>query len=103
MWHVSLTSYLSSNNIVPTDSCPGQPVDITGRAGLFLEGRVSPELQGVEISITERGAAEPLIAVATDEMGVYRYEDPALKSYIHLMQLRSVAHSGSILGQTCCV
>uniref|UniRef100_A0AAQ4QE75 Nodal modulator n=1 Tax=Gasterosteus aculeatus aculeatus TaxID=481459 RepID=A0AAQ4QE75_GASAC len=53
------------------ESCPGRPVDIAGRAGLFLEGKVSPELQGVEISITERGAAAPLITVATNEMGGY--------------------------------
>lgn len=53
-------------------------MDITGRAGLFLAGKVSPELQGVEISITERGAATPLITVATNEMGAYRYESPAL-------------------------
>ncbi|XP_036954741.1 LOW QUALITY PROTEIN: nodal modulator 1 [Acanthopagrus latus] len=53
------------------ESCPGRLVDIAGRAGLFLEGKVSPELQGVEISITERGAAAPLISVATNEMGAY--------------------------------
>uniref|UniRef100_A0AAQ5XU85 Prealbumin-like fold domain-containing protein n=1 Tax=Amphiprion ocellaris TaxID=80972 RepID=A0AAQ5XU85_AMPOC len=53
------------------ESCPGRLVDIIGRAGLFLEGKVSPELQGVEISITERGAATPLITVATNEMGAY--------------------------------
>ncbi|KAM9314632.1 BOS complex subunit NOMO1 [Pholidichthys leucotaenia] len=53
------------------ESCPGRLVDITGRAGLFLEGKVSPELQGVAISITERGAASPLITVATNEMGAY--------------------------------
>lgn len=52
-------------------------MDIAGRAGLFLEGKVSPELQGVEISITERGAAAPLITVATNEMGAYRYEKSA--------------------------
>lgn len=51
-------------------------MDISGRAGLFLEGKVSPELQGVEISITEKGAAAPLITVATNEMGAYRYENP---------------------------
>lgn len=54
-------------------------MDITGRAGLFLEGKVSPELQGVEISITERGAATPLITVATNEMGAYRYENTVIK------------------------
>uniref|UniRef100_A0A8C9XS04 NODAL modulator 1 n=1 Tax=Sander lucioperca TaxID=283035 RepID=A0A8C9XS04_SANLU len=53
------------------ESCPGRLVDIAGRAGLFLEGKVSPELQGVEISITERGTAAPLITVATNEMGAY--------------------------------
>ncbi|XP_041789100.1 LOW QUALITY PROTEIN: nodal modulator 1 [Chelmon rostratus] len=53
------------------ESCPGRLVDIAGRAGLFLEGKVSPELQGVEISITERGTATPLITVATNEMGAY--------------------------------
>jgi len=60
------------------ESCPGRLVDIIGRAGLFLEGMVSPELQGVEISITERGAAAPLITVATNEMGAYRYERNSL-------------------------
>lgn len=54
-------------------------MDITGRAGLFLEGKVSPELQGVEISITDRGAAALLITVATNEMGAYRYENPVLE------------------------
>uniref|UniRef100_A0A1A8V1N5 Nodal modulator n=1 Tax=Nothobranchius furzeri TaxID=105023 RepID=A0A1A8V1N5_NOTFU len=53
------------------ESCPGRLVDIIGRAGLFLEGKVSPELQGVEISISERGAAAPLITVATNEVGAY--------------------------------
>ena len=57
---------------VPPDSCPGRLVDISGRAGLFLEGTVFPELQGVEISITERGAGQPLITVATSETGTYR-------------------------------
>ncbi|KAJ3615361.1 hypothetical protein NHX12_018928 [Muraenolepis orangiensis] len=54
------------------ESCPGRLVELSGRAGLFLEGRVSPELQGVEISITERGAAVPLITVATSVTGTYR-------------------------------
>ncbi|XP_019744926.1 nodal modulator 1 [Hippocampus comes] len=53
------------------ESCPGRMVDIMGRAGLFLEGKVSPELQGVEVSISERGAATPLITVATNENGAY--------------------------------
>lgn len=52
-------------------------MDIAGRAGLFLAGKVSPGLQGVEISITERGAATPLITVVTNEMGAYRYKSPA--------------------------
>uniref|UniRef100_A0A8C7ZI33 Nodal modulator n=1 Tax=Oryzias sinensis TaxID=183150 RepID=A0A8C7ZI33_9TELE len=53
------------------DSCPGRLVDINGRAGLFLEGSVSPALEGVEISITERGASAPLITVATNDVGAY--------------------------------
>uniref|UniRef100_A0A3P9MQJ9 Nodal modulator n=1 Tax=Oryzias latipes TaxID=8090 RepID=A0A3P9MQJ9_ORYLA len=53
------------------DSCPGRLVDIIGRAGLFLEGSVSPALEGVEISITERGASAPLITVATNDVGAY--------------------------------
>lgn len=56
-------------------------MDITGRAGLFLEGKVSPGLQGVEISISEKGAASPLITVATNEIGAYRYETPNYKLY----------------------
>ncbi|KAJ8246016.1 hypothetical protein GJAV_G00262750 [Gymnothorax javanicus] len=53
------------------DGCPGRLVDITGRAGLFLKGQVSPELEGVEISISEKGAATPLITVVTNEKGAY--------------------------------
>lgn len=73
MTHASPQGYLHSNNNKSTESCPGRLVEIAGRAGLFLEGRVSPELQGVEISITEKGASSPLITVATNEMGAYRY------------------------------
>lgn len=57
--------------IITGESCPGLMVDIVGRAGLFLQGQVTPELQGVEISIKEFGAAEPVITVLTDEHGTY--------------------------------
>lgn len=63
--------------ILSTESCPGRLVDIVGRAGLFLSGKVSPELEGVEISISERGSATPLITVATTELGAYRCESPS--------------------------
>ncbi|KAF4080021.1 hypothetical protein AMELA_G00165660 [Ameiurus melas] len=53
------------------ESCPGQMVEIMGRAGLFLQGQVTPELEGVEISIRESGASEPLITVLTDLSGTY--------------------------------
>ncbi|KAL7891014.1 hypothetical protein AOLI_G00004900 [Acnodon oligacanthus] len=53
------------------ESCPGQMVEITGRAGLFLQGQVFSELEGVEISIKESGATESLITVLTDETGTY--------------------------------
>ncbi|KAG7491883.1 hypothetical protein MATL_G00008710 [Megalops atlanticus] len=53
------------------EGCPGRLVNIAGQAGLFLEGQVSPELEGVEISISERGAATPLITVFTNEKGAY--------------------------------
>uniref|UniRef100_A0A9R1SHN7 Prealbumin-like fold domain-containing protein n=2 Tax=Cyprinus carpio TaxID=7962 RepID=A0A9R1SHN7_CYPCA len=53
------------------ENCPGQMVEIAGRAGLFLTGQVSPTLEGVEISIKERGATTPLITVLTDETGTY--------------------------------
>ncbi|XP_066546008.1 BOS complex subunit NOMO1 [Amia ocellicauda] len=57
--------------IITGESCPGRMVEIQGRAGLFLEGQIYPELEGVEITISERGAATPLITVATNEGGVY--------------------------------
>ncbi|XP_034542714.1 LOW QUALITY PROTEIN: nodal modulator 1 [Notolabrus celidotus] len=53
------------------ESCPGRLVEIAGRAGLFLEGSVSPELQGVEISISEKGTTAPFTTVVTNEMGAY--------------------------------
>ncbi|XP_063064130.1 BOS complex subunit NOMO1 [Engraulis encrasicolus] len=55
------------------ESCPGRTVSIEGRAGLFLHGQVSPELQGVDISISQRGGAssEPVVIVLTDESGAY--------------------------------
>lgn len=52
-------------------------MEIVGRAGLFLAGRVTPALEGVEISISERGSGTPLITVATNELGAYRCEGPS--------------------------
>ncbi|MBN3280176.1 NOMO1 protein, partial [Polyodon spathula] len=53
------------------ESCPGQLVEVEGKAGLFLEGQIHPELEGVEITISEKGAATPLITVVTNEGGSY--------------------------------
>ncbi|XP_062854165.1 BOS complex subunit NOMO1 [Trichomycterus rosablanca] len=53
------------------ESCPGQMVEIKGRAGLFLQGQVTPELEGVEISIKQNDATEPFLTVLTDESGMY--------------------------------
>lgn len=54
------------------ESCPGKLIEILGKAGLFLEGRIHPELEGVEIIIGEKGATFPLITVFTDDKGAYR-------------------------------
>lgn len=48
-------------------------IEIHGKAGLFLEGQIHPELEGVEIVISEKGASSPLITVFTDDKGAYRY------------------------------
>lgn len=40
---------------------------------MFLEGQIHPELEGVEIVISEKGASSPLITVFTDDKGAYRY------------------------------
>ncbi|NWI22913.1 NOMO3 protein, partial [Sula dactylatra] len=57
--------------VVSGESCPGKLIEIHGKAGLFLEGQIHPELEGVEIVIGEKGAASPLITVFTDEKGAY--------------------------------
>lgn len=57
---------------VSGESCPGKLIEIHGRAGLFLEGQIHPELEGVEIVISEKGASSPLITVFTDDKGAYR-------------------------------
>lgn len=54
------------------ESCPGKLIEIQGKAGLFLEGQIHPELEGVEIVISEKGASSPLITVFTDDKGAYR-------------------------------
>ena len=56
----------------PIESCPGKLIEIHGKAGLFLEGQIHPELEGVEIVISEKGASSPLITVFTDDRGAYR-------------------------------
>lgn len=56
-----------------SESCPGKLIEIHGKAGLFLEGQIHPELEGVEIVISEKGASSPLITVFTDDKGAYRY------------------------------
>uniref|UniRef100_A0A8C5XPS1 Prealbumin-like fold domain-containing protein n=1 Tax=Microcebus murinus TaxID=30608 RepID=A0A8C5XPS1_MICMU len=53
------------------ESCPGKLIEIHGKAGLFLEGQIHPELEGVEIVISEKGASSPLITVFTDDKGAY--------------------------------
>uniref|UniRef100_A0A8C0I7N3 Prealbumin-like fold domain-containing protein n=1 Tax=Bubo bubo TaxID=30461 RepID=A0A8C0I7N3_BUBBB len=57
--------------VVSGESCPGKLIEIHGKAGLFLEGRIHPELEGVEIVIGEKGATSPLITVFTDDKGAY--------------------------------
>ncbi|XP_010086253.1 PREDICTED: nodal modulator 1, partial [Pterocles gutturalis] len=57
--------------VVSGESCPGKLIEIHGKAGLFLEGRIHPELEGVEIVIGEKGATLPLITVFTDDKGAY--------------------------------
>lgn len=54
------------------ESCPGKLIEIHGKAGLFLEGQIHPELEGVEIVISEKGATSALITVFTDGKGTYR-------------------------------
>lgn len=55
------------------ESCPGKLIEIHGKPGLFLEGQIHPELEGVEIVISEKGASSPLITVFTDDKGACRY------------------------------
>ncbi|KAM9305783.1 BOS complex subunit NOMO3-like [Gastrophryne carolinensis] len=57
--------------VVNGDSCPGKLIDIHGKAGLFLDGQIHPDLEGVEIVISEKGASSPLITVFTDDKGSY--------------------------------
>ncbi|XP_053550913.1 nodal modulator 3 [Bombina bombina] len=61
----------SVETVVSGESCPGKMIEIQGKAGLFLEGQIHPELEGVEIIISEKGAASPLITVFTDDKGSY--------------------------------
>lgn len=56
--------------VISGESCPGKLIEIHGKAGLFLEGQIHPELEGVEIVIGEKGAS-PLITVFTDDKGSY--------------------------------
>lgn len=57
--------------VVSGESCPGKLIEIHGKAGLFMEGQIHPELEGVEIVIGEKGAPSPLITVFTDDKGAY--------------------------------
>ncbi|XP_026543937.1 nodal modulator 3-like [Notechis scutatus] len=61
----------SIETVVSGESCPGKLIEIYGKAGLFLEGQIHPELEGVEIIISEKGAPSPLITVFTDDRGSY--------------------------------
>uniref|UniRef100_A0A2I3GKP0 Prealbumin-like fold domain-containing protein n=1 Tax=Nomascus leucogenys TaxID=61853 RepID=A0A2I3GKP0_NOMLE len=61
----------SMEAVVSGESCPGKLIEIHGKAGLFLEGQIHPELEGVEIVISEKGASSSLITVFTDDKGAY--------------------------------
>ncbi|XP_064415226.1 BOS complex subunit NOMO3 isoform X2 [Latimeria chalumnae] len=61
----------SVETTISGENCPGKLIEIQGKAGLFLEGQIYPELEGVEIIISEKGAASPLITVFTGDKGSY--------------------------------
>lgn len=61
----------SMDATISGENCPGKLIEIHGKAGLFLEGQIHPELEGVEIVISEKGASSPLITVFTDDKGAY--------------------------------
>lgn len=57
--------------IVSGESCLGKLIEIYGKVGLFLEGQIYLELEGVEIVISEKGVSLFLIIVFIDDKGVY--------------------------------
>ena len=55
-----------------SDDCPGALVQFEARAGVFIEGQVTPALGGVEITVTAPG--QETVKVLTDDKGQYRWE-----------------------------
>lgn len=47
---------------------------------------MSPELKGVEIAISQKGAAQPVVTVLTDDNGAYRYVTAQTGSVRRLQQ-----------------
>ena len=56
------------------DDCPAAWAEFEGRKGVFIEGRVSPALSGVQIVITSDSDKPTAtdITVETDSNGKYR-------------------------------
>ncbi|KAJ7333033.1 Nodal modulator [Desmophyllum pertusum] len=68
-----LLFYPASRVVTISDDCPAAWAEFEGRKGVFIEGRVSPALSGVQIVITSGGEKPTTeITVETDNDGKYR-------------------------------
>ncbi|XP_012945613.1 nodal modulator 1 [Aplysia californica] len=57
---------------VSGDDCPGTVAELTGRKGVFIEGSITPALEGVTVTVTAQDDSMEPIVVTTQASGKYR-------------------------------
>ncbi|CAL1545393.1 unnamed protein product [Lymnaea stagnalis] len=62
----SVDAYISG------EACPGVIADLIGRKGVFIQGTISPPLNGVTVTVTDKDGAMAPIVLSTDTNGKYK-------------------------------
>ncbi|XP_059172926.1 BOS complex subunit NOMO1-like [Physella acuta] len=62
----------SVDAFISGDGCPGKIVDLIGRKGVFIEGKITPSLSGVTVTVSDESGTMTPIVLITDSQGKYR-------------------------------
>ena len=57
---------------VSGDACPGSVAALVGRKGVFIEGSITPALEGVKVTVSATDGSMEDIHLVTSSKGTYK-------------------------------